>query len=516
MKIRTIAVAVLAARAASGQQPERATFYMLLAGDTIVVERTERSADRLRFQLFAVKQGSRLDLDAALTPTGLISRATQSAFANQSDTTPALRISVSFDGDSVGVERNGATNWIRVGRGALPNVNPSSALLEQALMRARQMGGDSASLTSFYLPSGPAVPMVVRWRGADSASVTFAGVTMLAAVDRTGRLLGASIPSQNARVIRGPATEGAVGGAKSYLAPPGAPYTAQAIRIRTRAGLTLNGTLTLPQGAAARPVPAVITISGSGPEDRDGTPPSLSKWHPFRQIADTLGRRGIAVLRLDDRGLGSDAGPSTATTADFAEDIRDAVAYLRTRPEIDGRRIGLIGHSEGGSIAPMVAGGDSSIAAVVIMGGIVSPGREILAFQQRFVVDSMAHLLGQQRDAALAQSKRATDSVAAALPWMRFFLDYDGAAMAARVTAPVLILHGEKDYQVPVAEAEKTASAIRRGGNRDVTVRTFPATNHLFLGDAGVGFSYEKLPTYDLSPAILGALADWLAARLTR
>jgi uncharacterized protein len=131
-------------------------------------------------------------------------------------------------------------------------------------------------------------------------------------------------------------------------------------------------------------------------------------------------------------------------------------------------------------------------------------------------VDSMAHLLGQARDAALAQYARNTDSVAKVVPWWSFFLDYDGRATAARVRAPVLVLHGEKDYQVPVAEAEKLAAAVRSGGNRDVTVRVFPGTNHLFLPDAGAGFSYEKLTSYTVPAPILGAIADWLSLKLRR
>src|SRR5205085_2797241 len=100
------------------------------------------------------------------------------------------------------------------------------------------------------------------------------------------------------------------------------------------------------------------------------------------------------------------------------------------------------------------------------------------AFQQRYIVNSMAHLAGQRREAALAQYAHNTDSVAAAMPWMKFFLEYDPAPAAARVRAPVLILHGEKDYQVPVAEAEKLARVIRGGGNRDVVVLVFPGMNH--------------------------------------
>lgn len=506
---------LLLAGAAQGQQAERATYYLLVGADTVVVERTMRTPTRLQFQLFDTKRHGKVDFDGAVNATGIVERATVSIFTSDRDSAPAMTVGVRFLDDSVGFEKNGATNWLRVGRGALPNVNPSAALLEQALMRARAVGGDSASLSWVYLPSGPAVPVTIAWLGADSATVIFAGVTMRVAVSPGGRLLGGSIPTQNARLVRGPATSGEAPSRKSYAPPDGAPYTAEEVVVRTKSGLTLTGTLTLPAGASRGRLPAVVTITGSGTQDRDETSPGMPGYRPFYQLADTLGRRGIAVLRLDDRGSGgSTMGPLTVTTPDFADDIRAAVAYLRGRAEIDPRRIALAGHSEGGSIAPMVAASDSAIAAVVIMAGGVSTGREIVSFQQRYVVDSMARYKGQQREAALAQFVRNTDSVAAALPWMKFFLAYDGTATAGRVRSPVLIVHGENDYQVPVAEAEKAAAAVRAGGNRDVTVRVFPATNHLFVDDAGVGFSYEKLPSFRVRPEVLGAIADWLAARL--
>jgi dipeptidyl aminopeptidase/acylaminoacyl peptidase len=347
-------------------------------------------------------------------------------------------------------------------------------------------------------------------------TVRIATVSIEATLSPDGALLGASIPSQNARYDRGPATTGSFPGTKSFAPPAGAPYSAQDVTIRTPGGITLRGTLTLPQRATGARVPAVVTITGSGPQDRDASPQGLMAYRPFYQVADTLGRRGIAVLRLDDRGAGSDMGPLTVTTADLADDVRAAVAWLRGRVEIDPRRIGLVGHSEGGTIAPMVAASDSTIAAVVILGGAVSKGRDIISFQQRYVVDSMARLRGAQREAALAQYARNTDSVATAMPWMRFFLDYDGSATAARVRAPVLVLHGDRDYQVPVAEAEKTAAAARAGGNRDVTVHVFSGTNHLFVPDAGVGLSYEKLTSFTVKPEVMGVLAEWLMGRLLR
>jgi dipeptidyl aminopeptidase/acylaminoacyl peptidase len=435
---------------------------------------------------------------------------------NPVDTAPALRISARFSGDSVGVERGGVTNWIRIGAGALPSMNVSAALLEQSLLRARASGADSVTIPLLFIPNGPTAPVTILRRDPASATVRVGSVTIEANISPEGKLLGATIPSQNARYARGPETSGPFPGIKSFAPPAGAPYSAQEVSFRTPGGITLRGTLTLPAHAPGTRLPAIVTITGSGPQDRDATPATLQGYRLYYQLADTLGRRGIAVLRLDDRGAGSDAGPMTVTTADFADDIRAAVAYLRSRPEIDPARIGLVGHSEGGTIAPMVAASDSSIAAVVILAGTVSKGRDIVGFQQRFIVDSVAHLLGQQREAALAKYAHNTDSVAAATPWWKFFLEYDGTATAGRVRAPVLILHGEKDYQVPVAEAEKTASAVRAGGNRDVTVRTFPATNHLFLPDAGLGFSYEKLPSFVVKPEVMGAIADWLATHLTR
>jgi fermentation-respiration switch protein FrsA (DUF1100 family) len=513
--LRLSLAGLMLASAAAAQRPESATFYLVVGAETLTVERMTRTPSRLTFQLFNLKSAGRIDFDGSVTLAGLVDAADVRFFASNRDTAPAMKAGVRFLGDSAGVETGGKTNWLQVGSGVLPNVNPSFALLEQTLLRARAMGGPSVTLSYLYLPSGPASPVTVTWQGTDSAVVSFAGVTARVAVSPTGRLAGGIVPAQNARIIRGGETSGSTPGRKTYEPPAGAPYSAQEVVVRTKQGLSLAGTLTLPPGAQRGRVPAVITITGSGSQDRDETAPGMPDYQPFRQRADTLGRRGIAVLRLDDRGIGgSDRGPAGATTADFANDIRGAVEYLRQRSDIDPSQIVLAGHSEGGTIAPMVAATDSAIAAVVIMGGGVSPGRELLTFQQRFVVDSMARLVGQQRDAALAQYARTTDSLARALPWMKFFLEYDGSAAAGRIRSPVLIVHGAKDYQVPVGEAERTAAAVRAGGNRDVTVRVFPATNHLFVDDAGVGFSYEKLPSYRVRPEVLGTLADWLTARL--
>jgi dipeptidyl aminopeptidase/acylaminoacyl peptidase len=292
--------------------------------------------------------------------------------------------------------------------------------------------------------------------------------------------------------------------------------------VTTPSGLRLAGTLTLPRDRPRGGVPAVVTITGSGPEDRDENSGLIPNYRPFREVADTLGRRGTAVLRLDDRGVnGSDGGVATATSEDFADDIRAGVAYLRTRPEIDHNRIGLVGHSEGGIIAPMVAASDTTIRAIVLMAGTASTGREIVMEQNRYAIDSVMHVAGPQRDTLLSRARRAVDSAAKAPGWQGFFLNYDPKPTAGRVHARVLILQGETDRQVPPAEADRLAAAFRAGVSPSVTVRMFPATNHLFVEDASGAFAdatgrlrYPTLPSLHVKKDVLGAIADWLAKNL--
>jgi Dipeptidyl aminopeptidases/acylaminoacyl-peptidases len=242
--------------------------------------------------------------------------------------------------------------------GSIPFVNLSGLSLELILRRARALGGDTARVPIILLTGQPITGLVVRV-GSDSLILTLGGVTLRARTDADGRLLGAAVPSQQVVFERlaadAPAAAWSPVRAVSYAAPAGAPYTAEEVKVRTTAGLTLAGTLTLPTGRRGTRLPAVVLITGSGPEDRDEASPLLPDgYRPFREIADTLSRRGIAVLRLDDRGVGgSDAGPAAATSSDFADDVRAAVAWLRARPEIDPTRVGLVGHSEGAIIAPM-------------------------------------------------------------------------------------------------------------------------------------------------------------------
>ena len=304
---------------------------------------------------------------------------------------------------------------------------------------------------------------------------------------------------------------------KDYRAPLGAPYTAEDVTVPTPMGHTLAGTLTIPHGASrTSKVPAVVTITGSGAQNRDEELPMLPGYRPFRQFADSLGRRGIAVLRMDDRGTGSSKGDhAKATSADFAEDIRAGLAYLRTRPEIDVDRLALMGHSEGGLIGPLVAVKEPQLKALVVLAGPSWTGRKILDFQLRNLTNNDTTLKGTKKDSALAAIPGRIDSLKKTNTWMGFFLDHDVLATARQVKAPTLILNGGTDQQVTPEQAAELAAAIREGGNTDVTAKVFPDMNHLFIYDpVGFPLGYARLTRSSLEPVVVGTVVDWLALKL--
>ena len=304
---------------------------------------------------------------------------------------------------------------------------------------------------------------------------------------------------------------------KDYSPPLGAGYTAHDVTIPTPMGHTLAGTLTLPAGASAtKKVAAIVTMTGSGPQDRDESLPTPLGYRPFRQFADSLGRRGIAVLRMDDRGTGGSTGDhKTATSADFAEDIRAGLAYLRTRPEIDASRLGILGHSEGGLIGPIVAVKEPQLKAMVLLAAPSWNGRKILDFQMNNMLRGDTSLKAARLDSALGRIPHRIDSLAATNPWMKFFFEHDVLAVARQVKTPSLLLFGATDQQVTQDQAAELAAAIRSAGNKDVTVRIFPDLNHLFIYDP-VGFpgGYARLTRSAIEPYVIGTAVDWLVERL--
>lgn len=495
------------------------TFVVLLGTDTLAVERYRRTPTTLSGELVGRHEGVVQEWTIRLAPGGGATAATSTVrrAGSPDGAAPLQEMSLAFRGDSVTVSAAGAHRTQTVPPGTLPFVNLSAGVLEQLLRQART-SGDSATVP--FLPFGApqAAQARVRRTTADSFVVDIAGVALRAQMDSTGSLLGADVPAQGVRFVR---AEGAVeltaAPPPDYSPPIGAPYTAREVTVRNAAaGVSLAGMLTLPDGASAGGrVPAVVLVTGSGAQDRNSSTPALPGWAPFLQLADTLGRRGIAVLRLDDRGVGgSDAGPEGATTRDLAGDVRAALDFLRTVPEVDPSRLALLGHSEGALIVSMVAGEDRTVMAVVLVAAQAWPGRLVSDSQMMEVMREQGVPEGA-RDSLVAINARTRDSVAAGNPWMAFWLGYDPLPAARRIRQPVLIVQGETDHQVTPEQAGVLAAAIREGGNRDVTVRLFPDVNHLLVHDpAGVFSGYASLPSMKVEPVVLGAVADWLAARL--
>ena len=490
--------------------------------DTIVMERIRRTGLRMDGELLIPQMRGRVNYSLVVGVGGTVVRM-ENEFRQASaepGSPPAQASTLEFVNDSVIVEiraqgGNPTTQRFKTKPGALPYVNPSFGMLEPLLLRARAAGGDSLQLPMFLLAGGQTVDVTLRRNGPDSVIVSFGpGNESRLRIDAQNRILGGTVPSQGLTITRSKATGPSLSMPKpDYSAPAGAPYTATDVTVQTPMGHTLAGTLTLPAGRG--PFPAIVTITGSGAQDRDEEIPFVKGYRPFRQIADTLARAGIAVLRMDDRGFGGSGGNiMTATSADFADDIRAGLAWLRARSDIDGRRLGLVGHSEGGLVGPMIAASDSTLAAIVVMAGPSQTGRQILTFQNRYAIEHNPAIRAEARDSALTVALRGIDSVAQSSPWIKFFLDYDPLATAARVKVPTLILQGATDQQVTQEQAEALGNAIRTGGNRDVTVQVFDDANHLFVNDpSGNPQGYAAL-SGQIRGDVIASLVTWLKARL--
>jgi len=310
-----------------------------------------------------------------------------------------------------------------------------------------------------------------------------------------------------------------------YLPPPDADYVAEEVRVNVSGRCSLGGTLTLPtrgvlkNGHVLR-YPAVLLLSGAGKEDRDGaapwdTLPGQPSYRPLFDLADTLTRRGIAVLRLDDRGVGaSTCSLDSMTTLDRTGDARSAVEYLRRRGEIDPHRIAVIGMSEGASIAALVAATDPEVRAIVLMAGPGLPGREVGAWQARARLAANVSLSPARRDSAFVVQMAAWDARASVDPWWRFDATYDPRVTARAVTAAALVLQGDADDTVPPAGADSLAAALGTQGH-DVTLRHLHGLGHGFLTPAAFADPHPSSPTaLRLPAAVRGAVADWTAARL--
>ena len=322
------------------------------------------------------------------------------------------------------------------------------------------------------------------------------------------------------------------------------PYAQQDVHFNNPTGHNkLAGTLSVPDGKG--PFAAVVLISGTGQNTRDE---DVWGHKVFLVLADALSRKGIAVLRYDKRGVGGSSGDyDSATTVDFTSDAEAAVAWLKTQPQIDANRIGVLGHSEGGIIAPAVADGDKGVAFVVMIAGPCIRGEKLFVLQsamtakaygapddyiaKRKVFDQelySAIVSAPSESAALDRAKalvaqgvadKIVDQNEAVTlpqddtrPWERYFLAYDPAPTLARLTVPVLVLNGSLDVQVPAKENLAAAREALKN-NPNATVTELPEMNHL-LQDAKTGAPSEYNDIEEtMSPAALHIITDWLSIR---
>lgn len=332
---------------------------------------------------------------------------------------------------------------------------------------------------------------------------------------------------------------------------PRPPYRIGAMTV-TNGEVSLSGTLTLPEGPG--PHPAVVLVTGSGGQTRDE---EIAGFKVFAVLADHLTRSGIAVFRYDDRGMGDSTGNiATSTTADFATDALAAVAQLRAMPRIDGRRVGILGHSEGGAVAAIAASRSADVAFMIMLAGPGLPGdvvtrgqaadaaRAVGATDAQVAAIVEAHralseaaksgasvdvvgarvkvLMGAQLDAqppsvlaalgdrtTVIESRYAQAARDLTTPWMRFFLAFDPAEALRQVTVPVYAAFGGLDTQVPPATNEQPVRAALAANPR-ATVKVYPEANHLFQrAKTGMVTEYLMLEKAFVEP-VLDDLSSWI------
>jgi pimeloyl-ACP methyl ester carboxylesterase len=329
------------------------------------------------------------------------------------------------------------------------------------------------------------------------------------------------------------------------------PYEEEEVTYENKqAGIKLAGTLTYPSDGG--PFPAVVLITGSGAQDRNET---VMGHRPFLVISDYLTRRGIAVLRVDDRGVGGSTGNVIeATSLDFAGDVLTGVEFLKKHGKVNPKKIGLIGHSEGGVIAPMVAAQSGDVSFIVLLAGTGLTGEDILYLQgalisrangvseekikkqqeqqgrvfaiikeggtkdqieaklRKYYAEEIAKLSEEEKkQEELSEVQMQAQLKQVLSPWFRYFLSYDPKVTLEKVTCPVLALVGEKDLQVPPKQnLQAIEDALKKGGNQNFTVKELPGLNHLFQrAKTGSPGEYTKIEE-TFSEDALKIIGDWI------
>ncbi len=282
---------------------------------------------------------------------------------------------------------------------------------------------------------------------------------------------------------------------------------------------TLPGTLALPKGDG--PFPAVALVHGSGPNDRDE---SIGPNKPFKDLAQGLASQGIAVLRYDKRtkvyGDLMAKAEKLTVKEETIDDAAAAVEFLRTQPKIDPEKIFVVGHSLGGYLAPRIAEAQPHIAGMVIMAGPTRPLEDLMVEQTRYILESdgsmsaqdqaQLSVIQQQVDAIKVLTDQATDKAIMGAPasyWLDL-KDYRPAESAQSLTRPLLIIQGERDYQVTLQDFGNWRAAL--SGKPNVQFKSYPDLNHLFVSGSGHSTPNEYQTPGNVSPQVIADIAAWI------
>jgi hypothetical protein len=397
-----------------------------------------------------------------------------------------------------------------LGEGAIywsPRI-PSS--VEQAIARARILDKPLSKIPGASLYSNSRPDITVERLDPADWTIRYQDTRYLVHTDERGCMLSATLPDYGVVIERRadfPASNYPLW--PPYAAPPDGAYRAEEVSIRAPQGHLLAGTFTVPPHKLS--IPAAILITGLSQHERNN---GDAPWMPFRDIADALTRAGIAVLRVDDRGVGKSTGDKAKFTSfDKADDVRTEVAWLRSQPGIDPARIMLVGYSEGGLIAPMVVAKDPSIAGVITLAGPGVPGMEVARYQVEQPILRDPSIPEADREKEFA--KQLAEALKDLSPHETSFLSIDPLEYDRQVRCPALIIQGGTDATVPLRSAERIAAAMRAGGNTDVTVRVFPGLSHSLLPDpGGLSTGWGALPAFLTTPPLLDEIARWSVAKL--
>jgi len=425
-------------------------------------------------------------------------------------------------------------------RAFVPTANASVSVTMELLGpgRPRRRARADADLdvdadTKTDADAGPPIPLA-------EYKIVLAGVIGVSVyADSAGRIMHVEVPVQNTVAVReeyqkaiedavdrAPSAASAVPAASSV--PTARDYVDRDVVAKSVGGVRLAGTLTIPsagldQGARH---PAVVLISGSGPQDRDGNTLPSYQTFIFCRIARRLASCGIATLRYDDRGVGASTGDfGSAGLFDLASDARAMVGFLKGHPGVDPARIGVVGHSEGAYVASMLAGEDPKIAACVIMAGASATLDKVMIEQIEYQaicdeLDEPARSLAAgmlpavKRFVQDARDGKSSSAVPGNPEWLREHMQIDPVGQIQAIRAPILIVQGEKDLKVKPYHAQVLAEAAERAGNRSVTLVYLPNTTHDFLEWPYRNPNFDPMDPMRIVESLLASVQGWLVSTL--